>query len=183
MSEEHILTRVFWGSLSALSEGRGFGRPPLPPSHVRQEHMKTAVFLVSRTLRSQDLALIFIYFIMIFKLIHLFLRDRELGKGRAKGRENPKQALCCQLRARCEARTPEPRDDGPTGHSGRKQAAALEGGHAQGAKMSLRALAMPHCRGSECLAGSFGKKGWGGAMGSGHRMGWGDGLRAPCATT
>ena len=41
-----------------------------------------------------------------FKSIYLFReseKESEQGRGRERGRENPKQALCCQRRARCRA--------------------------------------------------------------------------------
>ena len=41
--------------------------------------------------------------------VHLFF-EREQGRGRERGTENPKQALHGQHRAGCEARCQEPRD-------------------------------------------------------------------------
>ena len=38
-------------------------------------------------------------------------KESELGRGREKGRENPKQASHCHCRARCGARTHKPSDN------------------------------------------------------------------------
>ena len=60
---------------------------------------------------------LFIYFLIFFLTFYLFLRQRETeherGWGRERGRHRIRsrlQALSCQPRARCGARTHGPRD-------------------------------------------------------------------------
>ena len=51
---------------------------------------------------------IFIYvyiYIYIFLMFIFFLRERAWVGEAERGRENPKQALCCQCRAKCRAQT------------------------------------------------------------------------------
>ena len=56
----------------------------------------------------------FLFLFLIFFNVYLFLRQRETeheqGRVRERETQNLKQALGCQDRARCEARTHGPRD-------------------------------------------------------------------------